>query len=127
MAAIMDSELKDENAHNFLMIRHWEIEVARELFWQRLALFPESDWMRTLDWMFIFSKSRLVPSMLPRISVRWRGMVSLIGSGRTDELVKLLNARRDVLQGKTKVKKYLGIINSNWIRLKSTFRLPQAF
>lgn len=127
MVAIMDSELKDENAQNFLMIRHWEIEVARELFWQRLALLPESDWMRTIDWMFVFSKSRLVPSMLPRTSVRWRGMVSLIGLGRTDELVELLNARRDVLQGKSQVKKYLGIINSNWIRLKSTLRLPQAF
>jgi glycosyltransferase involved in cell wall biosynthesis len=127
MVAIMDSGVPDPGERNFLMIRHWEIEIARELFWQRLALLPESDWIRTIDWLLNFSKSHLVPDMLPRTSIRWRGIVGLIGSSKTDDLVKLLKARRDVLQDKSPVKKYLGIINSNWIRLKSTLRLPVAF
>jgi len=127
MVSILDQGVPRLEDRNFLMIRHWEIEIARELFWKRLALLKPTQWNETISWMNEFSKARLVPEMLPKTSIRWRGIVGLIGTANKEQLNSLLRARRDVLQNESRLKKLSGIYRSNMIRLKSTLRLPKAF
>ena len=127
MVSILDQGVPEQDYRHFLMIRHWEIEIARELFWKRLALLKPTQWNETISWMNEFSKARLVPDMLPRTSIRWRGIVGLIATSNYKELEKLLFGRNLVLENKSMIKKVLGILISNWVRLMATLRLPKNF
>jgi hypothetical protein len=127
MVSILDQGVPEQDYRHFLMIRHWEIEIARELFWKRLALLKPTQWNETISWMNEFSKARLVPDMLPRTSIRWRGIVGLIATSNYKELEKLLFGRNLVLENKSVTKKVLGILISNWVRLTATLRLPKNF
>jgi len=127
MVSILDQGVPRQKDRNFLMIRHWEIEIARELFWKRLALLKPTQWEETISWINEFSKARLVPEMLPRTSIRWRGIIGLIATGNDKDLTKLLLARQMVLENHSMIRKVQGIIISNWIRLKSTLWLPKNF
>jgi hypothetical protein len=110
-----------------LLIRNWEIEISREFIWKRLAILPEDQWAPAFEWLHIFSKERLRATMLPNTSIRWRGIVGLIGTANYADLEKLLKGRRLVLENKSMISKFFGVIISNWIRLKSTILLPKTF
>jgi hypothetical protein len=73
------------------------------------------------------SQQNLVPSMLPKISIRWRGIVGLISTSNYTELEKLLFGRNLVLENKSMIQKVRGIFISNWVRLTATLRLPKNF
>jgi glycosyltransferase involved in cell wall biosynthesis len=110
-----------------LLIRNWEIEISREFIWKRLAILPEDQWAPAFEWLHEFSKERLRATMLPNTSIRWRGIVGLIGTANYADLEKLLKGRSLVLENKSLVSKFLGVVISNWIRLKSTILLPKTF
>jgi glycosyltransferase involved in cell wall biosynthesis len=126
MSAILDSANLGEEAKNFLWIRHWEIEIARELIWNSLPIQRVSQ-IETLEKLHSLSQKYLVPSMLPKTSIRWRGIVGLIGTTNYLELDKLLIARKLVIENVSFTSKLRGIAISNWIRLKATARLPKKF
>jgi hypothetical protein len=73
------------------------------------------------------SQQSLVSNMLPKISIRWRGIVGLIATSNYKELEKLLFGRTLVLENKSITKKLRGTFISNWVRLTSTLRLPKNF
>jgi hypothetical protein len=125
MTSIMDSANLGSEAKYFLMIRNWEIEISREFIWKRLSLLDETSWITSFEKLHQFSKARLIPNMLPRTSIRWRGIVGLIGTASYRDLNMLLRGRRLVLENKSFVSKFRGIVISNWIRLKATIRLPR--
>jgi glycosyltransferase involved in cell wall biosynthesis len=127
MTSIMDSANLSSETKFFLLIRNWEIEISRELIWKRLALLDQAFWISTLEELHQFSKVRLIPSMLPRTSIRWRGTVGLVGTENYRDLNTLLRGRRLVLENKSVASKSRGILISNWIRLKATIRLPKSF
>jgi glycosyltransferase involved in cell wall biosynthesis len=127
MTLIMDSAGLSENAQNFLLIRHWEIEISREFIWKRLGLLDESFWRESLERLHEFSNSRLIPEMLPKTSIRWRGIAGLIGSEKYPQLESLLKARRQCLIAKNPLTKLLGAARANWIRLVATIKLPKSF
>jgi glycosyltransferase involved in cell wall biosynthesis len=127
MTSIMDSANLGSEAKFFLLIRNWEIEISREFIWKRLALLDEGSWIASLEKLHQFSKSRLRPDMLPRTSIRWRGIVGLIGTANFEDLHTLLKGRRLVLENISLASKFRGILISNWIRLKATIRLPKSF
>jgi glycosyltransferase involved in cell wall biosynthesis len=127
MTEIMDSSDLCAETKHFLLIRNWEIEISREFIWKRLALLDESSWISSFQDLHQFSKTRLVPDMLSRTSIRWRGIVGLVGTANYRDLETLLNSRRLVLENKNLVSKSMGVLISNWIRLKSTVRLPKSF
>ncbi len=110
-----------------LLIRNWEIEISREFIWKRLGKLDESEWQPAFEWLYAFSKERLRPEMLPKTSIRWRGIVGLIGTANHKDLNTMLRGRRLVLENKSLASKFRGILTSNWIRLKATIRLPKSF
>jgi glycosyltransferase involved in cell wall biosynthesis len=126
MAEIIDSSNLDLEAKRFLWIRHWEIEIARELIWNSMPIAPGSH-REDFENLSLLSKRYLVPQMLPRTSIRWRGIVGLIGTSNYAEFEKLLSARKRVLENQSLTKKIRGVVVSNWIRLKATVRLPKSF
>ena len=65
--------------------------------------------------------------MLAKTSVRWRGIVGLIGTANYSELEKLITERKLVIENVSFASKLSGIAISNWIRLKATARLPKKF
>jgi hypothetical protein len=126
MAAILDSANLGEEIKRFLWIRHWEIEIARELIWNSLPIQSGSQ-IETLKKLHSLSQKYLVPNMLPRTSIRWRGIVGLVGTANISELEKLLSARKLVIENASIASKFRGAVTSNWIRLKATARLPKKF
>jgi glycosyltransferase involved in cell wall biosynthesis len=127
MTQIMDEGVDSMTTKQFLLIRNWEIEISREFVWNRLALMPNETWTSSFEDLYEFSKDRLVPNMLPKTSIRWRGIVGLIGAANYDDLQKLLLGRKMVLENRSWLRKVRGILISNWIRLKSTIFLPKIF
>ena len=127
MTEILDSSDLNAETKHFLLIRNWEIEISREFIWKRLALLDEATWIPSFEELHQFSKARLVPSVLPRASIRWRGIVGLVGTANYRDLETLVNGRRLVLENKSLASKTVGILISNWIRLKATIRLPKSF
>jgi glycosyltransferase involved in cell wall biosynthesis len=126
MAQIIDSSNLELEAKRFLWIRHWEIEIARELIWNSLPIVPGCH-REDFEHLSLLSKRYLVPQMLPRISIRWRGIVGLIGASNYAEFEKLLSARKRVLDNQSLASKIRVVVVSNWIRLKATVRLPRSF
>ena len=127
MTQIMDKGVESSSTKQFLLIRNWEIEISREFIWKRLALMPKEFWVSSFKDLHEFSKERLVPSMLPKTSIRWRGIVGLIGTARYQDLGKLVEGRKLVLENSSWSGKARGVLISNWIRLKSTIFLPKNF
>lgn len=127
MTQIMDEGVDSMFTKQFLLIRNWEIEVSREFIWKRLALMPNESWVSSFEDLYEFSKERLVPGMLPRTSIRWRGIVGLIGSANYLDLEKLVEGRKLVLENRSWFSKIRGVLISNWIRFKSTVNLPKNF
>jgi glycosyltransferase involved in cell wall biosynthesis len=127
MTQIMDEGVDSMSTKQFLLIRNWEIEISREFIWKRLALMPNESWAGSFEDLYEFSKERLVPSMLPRTSIRWRGIVGLIGSANYPDLEKLVEGRKMVLENRSWRSKSRGVLVSNWIRLKSTTFLSKNF
>jgi glycosyltransferase involved in cell wall biosynthesis len=127
MTSIMDSANLGSETKFFLLVRNWEIEISREFIWKRLALLDEAYWISSFEKLHQFSKARLIPDMLPRTSIRWRGIVGLVGIANYKDLQTLLKGRRLVLENKSLASKLQGILISNWIRLKATIRLPKSF
>ena len=127
MTQIMDEGIESISKKQFLLIRNWEIEISREFIWKRLALMPKESWASSFEDLHEFSKERLVPSMLPKTSIRWRGIVGLIGTARYQDLGKLVEGRKLVLENSSWSGKARGVLISNWIRLKSTIFLPKNF
>ena len=126
MAAILESANLGEETKRFLWIRHWEIEIARELIWNSLPITPDGH-RKDFEQLHLLSQRYLLPQMLLRTSIRWRGIVGLIGNANYSELEKLLTARKLVIENVSFVSKLRGIAISNWIRLKATARLPKKF
>ena len=110
----------------YLLIRHWEIEIARELIWNSMPIAPGSH-SEDFEQLHLFSRRYLVPQMLPRTSIRWRGIVGLIGASNYAEFEKLLSARKRVLDNQSLASKISGVVVSNWIRFKATVELPKSF
>ena len=127
MTQIMDEGVESLSTEKFLLIRNWEIEISREFVWKRLALMSRESWASSLEDLYEFSKERLVPQMLPKTSIRWRGIVGLIGTAKYTDLEKLVKGRKLVLENRSWISKGRGILVSNWIRLKSTIFLPKNF
>jgi glycosyltransferase involved in cell wall biosynthesis len=127
MTKIMDGGVDSVSTKQFLLIRNWEIEISREFIWKRLALMPNESWASSFEDLYEFSKERLVPNMLPRTSIRWRGIVGLIGSANYPDLEKLVEGRKLVLESRSWFGKVRGVLISNWIRFKSTVSLPKNF
>ena len=127
MTQIMDEGVESISTKQFLLIRNWEIEISREFIWKRLALMPKESWTSSFEDLHEFSKAKLVPNMLPRTSIRWRGIVGLIGSASYPDLRKLIESRKLVLENSSWSGKARGVLISNWIRLKSTIFLPKNF
>ena len=127
MTQIMDEGVESISTKQFLLIRNWEIEISREFIWKRLALMPKDSLASSLEDLHKFSEERLVPNMLPRTSIRWRGIVRLIGTASFPDLVKLVEGRKLVLENRSWISKVRGLLISNWIRFKSTLFLPKNF
>ena len=127
MTQIMDEGVESISTKQFLLIRNWEIEISREFIWKRLALLPKESWASSFEDLCEFSKERLVPNMLPKTSIRWRGIVGMIGSANYPDLEKLVEGRKLVLENRSGLSKLRGFLISNWIRLKSTVQLPKSF
>lgn len=127
MTQIMDEGVESISTKQFLLIRNWEIEISREFIWKRLALLPKESWASSFEDLYEFSKERLVPNMLPKTSIRWRGIVGMIGSANYPDLEKLVEGRRLVLENRSGLSKSRGFLISNWIRLRSTVQLQKSF
>lgn len=127
MCGILDESGIPRESQFPLLIRNWEIEISREFIWKRLGKLDQSEWQPAFEWLHTFSTERLRPDMLPRTSIRWRGIVGLVGTANNGDLNTLLTGRRLVLENKSLTSKFRGILISNWIRLKATIRLPKSF
>jgi len=126
MAKVLESANLEVSVKNFLWLRHWEIEIARELIWNSIPILPGAHDVDLAN-LHSLSQQKLVPSMLPKISIRWRGVVGLIATSNYKELDKLLFGRNLVLENKSMIQKVRGIFISNWVRLTATLRLPKNF
>ena len=126
MASIFEESSLSDETKNFLWIRHWEIEIARELIWNTLPALGDTH-RNDLCHLNALAAKHLVPNMLPRTSIRWRGIVGLIGTANYRDLETLVNGRRLVLENKSAASKTIGVLISNWIRLKATIRAPKSF
>ena len=126
MAEIINSSDLDLETKKFLWIRHWEIEIARELIWKSMPITPGSH-REDFEQLHLLSQRYLIPQMLPKTSIRWRGIVGLIGTSNYSELEKLLIARERVLDSASLARKIRGVLVSNWIRFKATVKLPKSF
>lgn len=127
MTQLMDEGVSSTETKEFLLIRNWEIEISREFVWKRLALMPRETWAISFEELALFSKERLRASMLPKTSIRWRGIVGIIGTTNHKDFEKLLEGRKLVLENRSHTSKLRGVLVSNWIRLKSTIFLPDKF
>ena len=123
---ISDSNLNDE-AKQFIWIRHWEIEIARELVWNSLAVQDSGEWPDVLKKLYGLASFHLTPDMLPKTSIRWRGIVGLIGCASYEDLQKMLLGRKLILENRSRLSKVRGGLISNSVRLKSTIFLPKNF
>ena len=126
MTRVLDSANLEVEVKNFLWIRHWEIEIARELIWNTMPIIPGAHNIE-LTKLYRLSQQNLVPSMLPRFSIRWRGIVGLIATSNYRELERLLTSRNLALESNSQIQKVRGMIMANWIRLTATLRLPKNF
>jgi glycosyltransferase involved in cell wall biosynthesis len=126
MAAILNSSNLSAETKNFLWIRHWEIEVSRELVWNTLPVLSDSPG-ETLVQLHELAIKYLEPAMLPRTSIRWRGIVGLIATENYSSLERISKARQRVIENKSFTSKVQGVLISNWIRFKATIRLPKSF
>jgi glycosyltransferase involved in cell wall biosynthesis len=126
MAAILTSSNLSTETMNFLWIRHWEIEVSRELVWNTLPVLGDSP-RGDLVQLHELTIKYLKPAMLPRTSIRWRGIVGLIATENYSSLETLIKGRQQVIENKSFISKVHGLLISNWIRLKATIRLLKAF
>jgi glycosyltransferase involved in cell wall biosynthesis len=126
MATILNSSTLSTETKNFLWIRHWEIEVSRELVWNTLPVLGNSP-RETLVQLHELTINYLKPAMLPRISIRWRGIVGLIATQNYSSLETLNKARQRVIENKSFISKVQGVLLSNWVRMKATIRLPKSF
>ena len=126
MARVLDSANLEVEVKNFLWIRHWEIEIARELIWNTMPIIPGAHNIELMK-LYSLSQQNLVPSMLPIISIRWRGIVGLIATSNYRELERLLTSRNLALESNSQIQKVRGMIMANWIRLTATLRLPKNF
>ena len=126
MSRIMENSNLPPELRHFLLTRNWEIEISREFVWKRLGLLPTELWLPSLNRLTELSQELLVPEMLPRTSIRWRGIVGLIATESYDDLITLLKARNRVLTGRS-LTRIRGSLTSNWIRLKATVKLPKNF
>jgi glycosyltransferase involved in cell wall biosynthesis len=122
MEEILNSSNLSTETKNFLWIRHWEIEVSRELVWNTLPVLGDSP-RETLVQLHELSTKNLEPAMLPRTSIRWRGIVGLIATENYSSLEALNKARHRVIENKSFISKVQGVLISNWIRIKATIRL----
>ena len=127
MAQIISDSILNDEAKQFIWIRHWEIEIARELVWNSLAMQDSGEWLDVLKKLYGLASLNLSPGMLPKTSIRWRGIVGLIGTASYPDLEKLLEGRKLVLENRSWISKCRGFLISNWIRSKSTIFLPKAF
>ena len=127
MTEIMDSADLTPETQQFLLIRNWEIEISREFIWKRLPLLEEDLWRESIERLHEFSRTHLVPTMLPRTSVRWRGIVGLIGLGNFKRIESVLTARGRALNSTNPIQKAFWDFRTNWIRLVATFKLPNRF
>ena len=127
MSLIISKSKLNTESKDFIWVRHWEIEVARELVWNSLALQESAEWFNTLKKLHDLTLDHLKPAMLPRTSIRWRGIVGLVGTANYDELKKLLLGRKLVLENSSRSGKARGVLISNWIRFKSTIFMPKNF
>ena len=127
MMKILDGSGIDREKLFPLLVRNWEIEISRELIWKRLGNLSEDQWIPTFEWLNTFSEKRLRPAMLPKTSIRWRGIVGLIGTANYKDLKKLVEGRKLVLENRSTISKSRGVLISNWIRFKSTIILPKSF
>jgi hypothetical protein len=127
MCSILDESGIPRESQFPLLIRNWEIEISREFIWKRLGKLDQSEWQPAFEWLYAFSKERLRADMLPKTSIRWRGIVGLIGTANYRDLNTLLRGRQLVLENKSVASKSRGILISNWVRLKATIRLPKSF
>jgi glycosyltransferase involved in cell wall biosynthesis len=125
MAKILDSSTLSAETKNFLWIRHWEIEVSRELVWNTLPVLGAP--RETFVQLHKLTTTYLEPAMLPRTSIRWRGIVGLIATENYSSLEALNKARQRVIENKSFTSKVQALLISNWIRLKATIRLPKSF
>jgi poly(ribitol-phosphate) beta-N-acetylglucosaminyltransferase len=126
MTKVLESAHLEVSVKNFLWIRHWEIEIARELIWNSLPILPGAHDVDLAN-LHRLSQKNLIPKILPKISIRWRGIVGLIATSNYTELDKLLFGRNLVLENKSIPKKVRGMFVSNWVRLTATLRLPKNF
>jgi hypothetical protein len=126
MAKILNASTLSTETKNFLWIRHWEIEVSRELVWNTLPSLGDSP-REALVQLHELTIKYLKPAMLPRTSIRWRGIVGLIATEKYSSLETLNNARQQVIENKSFISKVQGVLISNWIRIKATIRLPKSF
>jgi glycosyltransferase involved in cell wall biosynthesis len=127
MAQIISNSKLNDEAKQFIWIRHWEIEIARELVWNSLAMQDSGEWLDVLKKLYGLASLNISPGMLPKTSIRWRGIVGLIGSANYPDLEKLVKGRKLVLENRSWISKYRGVLLSNWIRFKSTIFLPKNF
>lgn len=126
MASILNSSTLPAETKNFLWIRHWEIEVSRELVWNTLPVLGDSS-NETFVQLYKLTIKYLEPAMLPRTSIRWRGIVGLIATENYRSLETLNKARQRVIENKSFISKVQGVLISNWVRLMATIRLPKSF
>jgi hypothetical protein len=127
MAQIISNSKLNDEGKRFIWVRHWEIEIARELVWNSLAMQDSGEWPDVLKKIYGLASFHLMPEMLPKTSIRWRGIVGLIGSANYDDLPKLMFGRKLVLENYSWLSKVRGVLISNWIRLKSTIFLSKNF
>jgi glycosyltransferase involved in cell wall biosynthesis len=126
MTKILNASTLSTETKNFLWIRHWEIEVSRELVWNTLPALGDSP-REALVQLHELTIKYLKPAMLPRTSIRWRGIVGLIATEKYSSLETLNKARQQVIENKSFISKVQGVLISNWIRIKATIRLPKSF
>ncbi len=126
MFKLLNDEKVSRITLNHICIRHWEIEIARELIWNSMPFHDSETWTSTLAKLNMYSNNYLIPEMLPQTSIRWRGIVGLIGTQSYDDLISLINARKRALNGGL-LSRIRGHLTSNWIRLKATVKLPKNF
>lgn len=114
-------KVSDVGARKFLAIRHWEIEISREMFWKRLHTNPAGDLGELLGYLQKFASEFYDPASLPKTSIRWRSIVRLIAANNIAELERLVSARSQAISGKNVIVRCLGALRANVIRARYTF------
>jgi glycosyltransferase involved in cell wall biosynthesis len=127
MIQILEAANLTKKEINFLAMRHWEIEFARELFWNTLPLQDRDVWKKSLIQLEDYSSKYLSPETLKELSIRWKGIVGLIVKSNSKQLEELLITRSRALSSKNSIQKAFWNLRSNWIRVVATVRLPKSF